>query len=212
MKRIWLIIAILTSLSVSALYAAPRFFLGVAFNYDVNVMAPALLEKVNAIDNDKVFDGKDISGLHAIGPKFEFVVFPFSHVPLGFGVTSTTMLTVGYMGGGNHGYFSREQDFRQDVGVNLFYQQAFGPSWGLFMDCGLSYSWYRIATTNEPNSKGPVDYIRFTDWGLTADFGAYLEHSNTFFKVGGLFYYDLGNMEKFSFRYGLTLGGGVRFG
>ena len=206
------IVLILVSLLVAAasLSAAPRFFLGVSFNYDANVLAPALAEKFETLEG--IYNDGNITGLQTIGPKFELVIFPFGEIPLGFGVNSATMLTVGYMSGGTHGYFSRKQDFRQDVGVSLMYQQAFGNAWGLFMDCGLSYSWYRVATTNKANSKGPVDYIRFTDWGLVADFGAYLENDNTYFKVGGVFYYDLGYMEKFAFRYGLTLGGGVLFG
>ena len=57
-----------------------------------------------------------------------------------------------------------------------------------------------------------MDYIRFNDWGLSADFGVYLENRGSFFKVGGVFYYDLAHMEKFSFRYGLTVGGGLTFG
>ena len=74
------------------------------------------------------------------------------------------------------------------------------------------YSWYRIATENKANSKADVEYIRFTNWGVSADFGVYLENKGSFFKVGATLYYDLENMSDFAFRYGLTLGGGVTLG
>ena len=108
-------------------------------------------------------------------------------------------------------YFSREFDFRQDFGAGLYYQQAFGPTWGLFTDCSLVYSFYRMATTNVPNSKPSPVYFHFDSWGVNVNLGAYLEYSNSFFKVGANLYYDLASPSDFAFRYDLILGGGLRF-
>lgn len=215
MRKRLVIVALFLILACANLFAGPRFFIGASFNYDANYLAKELADKLDVIDSSvsyPAFDGDNVKGLQGVGPKFELVVFPFS-IPLGIGVTSTTLFTVGYMTGGKtEGYFSREIDFRQDVGVNLFYQQAFGDTWGLFADIGLVYSWYRIATTNQPNSKADVDYIRFSNWGIGSDLGVYLEHNGTFFKVGAVLYYDLEHAESFGFRYGMTVGGGIAFG
>lgn len=217
MKRRFLLILLISVLVLQGVFASPRFFMGVSFNYDANYLAPALHDKLDVIQDidsssSPAFNGKDVTGLHGVGPKLELFLFPFD-IPLGIGVTGTTLFTVGFMAtDGGDVYFSRKADFRQDLSVMLLYQQAFSPKWGLFLDCGLTYSWYRIATTNKNNDKTPVDYIRFNDWGLSADFGVYLENRGSFFKVGGVFYYDLAHMEKFSFRYGLTVGGGLTFG
>lgn len=212
-RRRILFALIVMVLAVSSLAAAPRFFAGVSFNYDVNYLAPSLLDKFTSVSDSSVYNGGDIEGLQAVGPKLDFVVFPFSGIPLGFGINTATMFNIGYMTGGEaKGYFSRKIDLRQDIGGGVYYQQAFNSTWGLFIDCGLQYSWYRISTSNDANSKEPVSYIRFTDWGLLADLGVYLEHNGAFFKVGGNFYYDLGNTETFAFRYGMTVGGGIAFG
>lgn len=193
------------------LCAAPRFFIGANFNYDANMLSDVYLDRLEGLPDD-VYNGGNISGLHAVGPRFELIIFPFSSIPAGLGVTSTTMLNVGYMGGGSGSYFSYKFDFRQDLGLNFFFQKSFSSTWGLFADLGLMYSWYRIATENKANSKADVEYIRFTNWGVSADFGVYLENKGSFFKVGATLYYDLENMSDFAFRYGLTLGGGVTLG
>lgn len=221
MKR-KIILTMMLILVAACAFAGPRLFTGVSFNYDVNYLSPSLLSKFDGIDVDEneepVYNRTDegvegnLSALHAIGPKFDLVLFPFGNVPIGIGVNAATMFNIGYVADGDaHGYFSRNADLRQDVGGGIYYQQGFG-SWGFFADCSIIYSWYRIATSNEKNDKTPVNYIRFVDWGLSANLGAYLEHNGSYFRVGGNFYYDLGNTETFAFRYGMTVGGGIAFG
>lgn len=217
-----LLTLLFTAVITSALAAAPRLYIGLNLIYDVNRLTKANQNEIEAVladasgeypayHNDGKWEG--VSALHGLGPKVEFVLFPFDKLPLGIGLSSTTVLTIGYItsGGVNMSYFSREFDFRQDFGAGLYYQQAFGPTWGLFTDCSLVYSFYRMATTNEPNSKPTPVYFHFDSWGVNVNLGAYLEYSNSFFKVGANLYYDLASPSDFAFRYGLILGGGLRF-
>ena len=211
MKR-KIILTMMLILVAACAFAGPRLFTGVSFNYDVNYMAPALLDKFSAFEGSGLYNNGDIEAVQAVGPKFDLVLFPFGNVPIGIGVNAATMINIGYVKKGDaKGYFSRNVDLRQDVGGGLYYQQAFG-SWGFFADCSIIYSWYRLALDNTKNDKTPVDYIRFVDWGLSANLGAYLEHNGSYFRIGGNFYYDLGNTETFAFRYGMTVGGGIAFG
>ena len=219
-KRV-LLALLFTAVITSALAAAPRLYIGLNLTYDVNRLTRANQDEIEgmlaglsgdypAYHNNGKWEG--VSALHGLGPKFEIVIFPFEKLPLGIGISSTTLLTIGYMtdSGENVSYFSRELDFRQDFGAGLYYQQAFGPTWGLFTDCSLVYSFYRMATTNVPNSKPAPVCFHFDSWGVNANLGAYLEYSNSFFKVGANLYYDLASPADFSFRYGLILGGGLR--
>lgn len=209
MKRLAVSIIVILAVA-SSIWASPGFFLGASFNYDANMLAPAFKEEFEGLG---VYNGGDFTALQSIGPRIEFVVLPVAEVPVGLGLVSTTMFPVGYSEGwGATGYFSYKFDFRQDLGVNLFYQQSFGSSWGLFMDLGFTYSWFRFAKENRANSREEVDYIRFTNYGLSADLGFYLEHNGTYFKVGAVLYYDLQHMNDLAFRYGMILGGGVAFG
>ena len=199
MKRL-LLVSLLALLVLSSVFASPKFTIGASFNYDVTLLAPALLDKFENIGD--VYENGNFSSLHAIGPKIEAVFFPSSAFPLGIGISSTTMFTVGYDG---TGYFSYNQDFRQDFGFGLYYQQPGSGSWGLFADLALTSSFYRVATSNRANSKDPVDYIYFTNYGVTADLGVYVESHISYFKVGAVVYYDLEHYLDFSIRYGMIL-------
>lgn len=206
---------LLLVLAAATLSASPRFFLGASFNYDVNNLASSLASNLEPIEDGGVYGGGSVDVLHAVGPRFEVVLFPFGNIPVGIGVNSTTMLNIGYStpsSGDTVGYFSRNLDFRQDLGAGIYYQQAFGTTWGMFADLSFTYSWYRMATSNVRNSKDEVEYIRFTNYGLSANLGAYLENHGSFFKVGAVLYYDLENASEKAFRYGMTLGGGFSFG
>ena len=197
-------LSLLALLVLSSVFASPKFTLGASFSYDVTLLAPALLDKFENIGD--VYDNGNFSSLHAVGPKIEAVFFPSSAFPLGLGISSTTMFTVGYDG---TDYLSYKQDFRQDFGIGLYYQQPGSGSWGVFADLAFTYSFYRVATDNSANSKEPVDYIYFTNYGLTADLGVYVESHSSYFKIGPVVYYDLEHYSDFSFRYGMIMAFGL---
>lgn len=208
MRKLLATLIMLSTLVPLCTAADTRTFFGISFNYDMNMLSPELQEELDGIAG--AFNGEDVTGFHTVGPRIELVLFPFDKVPLGLGVTSVTGLTVGYMSaGGGDGYFSRNFDFRQDLGANLSYQQSYG-NWGLFLSGGLSCSWYRIATSNEANSRGEVEYVRLFEWGVCADLGVYLENHTSFFKVGTSFFYNLSQMDG-GLRFGLMAGGGFLF-
>lgn len=217
MRRKLVFTLLLILAAAVTLSASPRFFLGASVNYDVNMLAPSLQKNFDSLQG--IYNNGDVSSLQGIGPKIEVAFFPFSSVPIGLGVSSTTLFTLGWNGEGYKNNpsddwttFSRNLDFREDLGVSLCYQQRLGSSWGIFADLGFMYSWFRVATSNNPNSKDEVEYIRFTNYGLSANLGAYLENHGSFFKVGAVLYYDLANASEKAFRYGMTLGGGFSFG
>ena len=203
MRKLLAILVMLSALVPLCAAADTRTFFGISFNYDMNMLSPGLQEELKGLSS---FSG-DVTGFHTVGPRIELVLFPFERIPLGLGVTSVTGLTVGYMSTkGGDGYFSRNLDFRQDLGANLSYQQSYG-NWGLFISGGLACSWYRIATSNVPNSRDEVDYVRLFEWGVGADLGVYLENHASFFKVGASFFYNLSQMDG-GLRFGLMAGGG----
>ncbi len=213
MKKI-LASAIVATIAMAMLIAAPRYHLGLSLNYDVDTLSQRTIDDhfLNQNLDESTYNGGAISQIHGIGPKIDFSFFPFGvDIPVGFGISSTTLLNIGYTetGGSVEGYFSYNQDLRQDLTLSLCFQRAFGTTWGLFADTGLTYSWYRYATTNRSNDKTDHEYNRFSVWGISANLGAYLEYRNSYFKVGATLFYNLQDMDQFSFRYGLTAGGGV---
>lgn len=212
-KTLLLALAILILIALP-LAAASRYHLGISFVYDVDTLSGRILDEAFRNEDlpESIYNGGAISQLHALGPRFDISIFPFgSNIPIGFGISSTTLLNVGYTktSGVVESYFSRHQDLRQDLTAGIYFQKAYGTTWGLFAAAGLSFSWYRYADKNMQNDKTGHDYIRFTSWGISADLGAYLEYGNTFFKVGATLHYNLQDLDSISFRYGLVAGGGV---
>lgn len=149
-----------------------------------------------------MLDNLGISGemkyVRRIGLDLEMVVFPSPDFRIGPYIAAEFLFPVGYSAtGGDGGYLSRNFDRRSTLKLGLSYYKIF-TRFGFFTDVGMNLSVNRIATTNEKNHKGPVEYMTFGEYGYFADMGILAKAENSYFKLGCAFAQEL-NYSSFVF-------------
>ncbi len=140
----------------------------------------------------------EMKHVRRIGLNLEMVVFPSPNLRIGPYIAAEFLFPVGYSAtSGDGGYLSRNFDRRSTLKLGLSYYKIF-TRFGFFTDIGMNLSINRIATTNEKNHKGPVEYITFGEYGYFADAGILAKTDNSYFKLGCTFAQEL-NYSTFVF-------------
>lgn len=136
--------------------------------------------------------------IRRIGLNLEMVVFPSPDLRIGPYIAAEFLFPVGYSASSAAGgYLSRHFDRRSTLKLGLSYYKIF-TRFGFFTDAGINLSINRIATTNEKNHKGPVEYMTFGEYGYFADMGILAKSENSYFKLGCAFAQEL-NYSSFVF-------------
>ena len=200
-RRIVITILILVVASLS-LSAKPEVWFGANFLADRNLIADSVKP------NFKNLNGGSFEHLKALGPGFEVSFFPYDKVKLGLYASSHTLFPIGYLNdaGSVSGYRVRTFEYREDLTAGIAYHYLVS-NWGFFANCSYDYSWYKVAQSNDKNSKAEVEYKRFQEQGITADAGLLAVSGNGYFKFGFSYSYIVSNGGQ---RIVLFCGGGTR--
>ena len=152
---------------------------------------------------------KEGSYLNIIGPQLEFAYSPLSneHLALGLKVLGSYGFVTGI--NGEH-YLSRNNDFRATAEIGLTFSYNFMNTTGFFLDAGFSYDWYRIANTNDENNKNPVNYVKFSEYGIKGTLGIITRNRNSYYKFGISYGQNLSSEIK-GFSLGMLVAGGFIF-
>lgn len=169
------------------LYAAYEVWGGASFVGNRNFLSQSAQQHYRPMLDNLGLADAEMKHVRRIGTNLEMVVFPSPALRIGPYLALEFLFPVGYSSSkGDGGYLSRNFDRRSTLKAGLSYYQIF-KRFGFFTDAGLDVSVNRIATTNEKNHKGPVEYETFGEWGYFINFGILAKTGNSYFKLGGTF-------------------------
>lgn len=207
-KRIALLLLCL--FAMCSLEAKPEFLLGASFYADRNYISDS--QKVN-FSRYYTSGYTKLKDIKAVGPQVEMIFFPTTAFRLGLRAASEMVFSIGYdtASSTNQTYNSRNHDFRVDFDVGLAYHQPLS-GFGLFLDLSYRFSYFRIATSNNKNTKNEeVEFNRFSASGFGGDVGVYLQSKKSYFKFGFNYtYYLFTEDDDKPYSMALFWGGGMR--
>ena len=175
-----LIAALLVLLSLCSLYAKPELWSGIGLTSGRNYLSSGAISDIAGgyqYDNAKY--------LNTLGPSFEIAFYPFSEVRLGvIGSASSGFIINMHRADGSTLSRRTNGDLVWNLNGGLSFIQLFGNSWGLFADGLFTWKGYRVATSNDKNSKKDVEFATFEEIGFIADLGIAVKNRHSYFKFG----------------------------
>lgn len=168
-----------------------------------------------------ISDYRDVSYINLMGPQVEIAFNPLSNdkYTLGLRALGSYELVPGINGAIPESVKKnldinindfRIKDYRISAELGLTFSYNFMNTTGVFLDAGFNYDWYRIATTNDPNNKKPVTYVKFNEYGIKGTLGIITRNRNSYYKFGFSYSKNLSNNFK-GFSLGLLVAGGFVF-
>ena len=175
-----LIAVLLVLISITSLSAKPELWSGIGLTSGRNYL---FSDAITGIAGGK--DYNNAKYLNTLGPSFEIAFYPFSQVRLGvIGSASSSFIINMHREDGST--FSRRTngDLVWNLNGGLSFIQLFGDTWGFFFDGLFTWKGYRVATTNDKNSKDKVEFVTFDEKGFIADLGIAVKNRHSYFKFG----------------------------
>ena len=155
--------------------------------------------------NEFVTMSGDINKVIYIGPTIDITAIPYNTIPVGITLSSQMLFPTGY----NTATFrSYNYDFKNRNMIGISYNKSFTDKFGIFLKMGYEFDFYRNSTTNNKNSKEPIEYNKFYNHSLYGELGLLTTINNGYFKFGINYSHSLINK---AYSYDFIFAGGFRF-
>lgn len=130
--------------------------------------------------------------LNLIGPQIELAFSPLATKDFALGIKA--LASYGFITGINGApYLARNNDYKISTELGISFSYNFTNKTGVFLDACFNYDWFRVATTNYPNSKDPLTYVKFQEYGIKGALGVMTRNVNSYYKFGISFGKNLSN-------------------
>ena len=196
------LLLLLISLFSFSLYASCSLWIGTGFISNKTYLDET--EKQNF--KTMLADFQNLKNINYIGPTLDIMFIPYNSIPIGLKLATQPLFPVGY--NGTQDFRTFHGDLKNKTMVSLAYADTFSDTFGLTVEMGYEYDYYRIEKTNQQNTTNKSDYTYFDNHALFGEICLLTTMPNAYFKFGCNYSHSIINTSQ---SYDFIFSGGFKF-